>query len=294
MSLEARIRTGKHPGGPLAYLELTKPGITLFVAVTAVAGYVMAALPEVLWGRLVHLVLGTGASTAGALALNQYLEREADGFMVRTRKRPVPSGRIPPERARWFGWALLLAGVGHLWFRTGWAPALAAATTALLYNGIYTPLKLRSPLATPFGAIPGALPALVGWTAHAGTLELRGMVLFGILFFWQLIHVLALGWNLAEDYARAGFQLIPSGSPRLISGLMVGSAAALFLLSILPALLDMTGGLYLTAAVVLGLGLGSTTIAFLLQPTKPRGRLVFLGSLLYHPLLLTLMVAGAF
>ena len=292
MSVEERIRAG-WGGRAGAYLELTKPGITIFVAVTAAAGYLMAAIPEVQLPGLLHLVVGVTLSTAGSLALNQYLERRPDSVMLRTRGRPVPSGRIPPGHARIFGWLLIVAGIGHLWFWLGWLPALVTATAALLYDAVYTPLKLRSPLATPVGAVPGALPALIGWTAHAGAIDARGMTLFGILFLWQLIHVLALGWNLRRDYARAGFQLIPPGSDRLISGLMVGHAVVLLPLSILPGVLGMSGTVYFAGALVLGGGMLAVTVAFMLHPTKQRCSRVFLGSLLYHPLLLGVMVAGA-
>ena len=289
---EDRIRVG-WTDRAVAYLELTKPGITVFVAVTATAGYLLASLPDALLGELFHLVAGITAATAGSLALNQYLERQPDSVMLRTRGRPVPSGRIPPGHARLFGWVLLVAGIGHLWYWGGWLPALITAAAAFLYDAVYTPLKLRSPLATPVGAVPGALPALIGWSAHAGTVDARGMSLFGILFLWQLIHVLALGWNLRHDYERAGFQLIPHGSDRMISGLMVGYALALLPLSLLPGVLGMTGNLYLAGALCLGVGMVGATLGFLLKPTRQRCSRVFLGSLLYHPLLLAAMVAGA-
>ena len=188
--------------------------------------------------------------------------------------------------------ALLLAGIGHLWFWTGLLPALVAAVTALLYNGAYTPLKSRSPLATPVGAVPGALPALIGWTAHTAG-DPRGLLLFGILFLWQLVHVLALGWNLREDYVRAGFQLIPPGPSRLVAGLMVGYSVALLPVSLLPAFFGMTGTVYLVAAAVLGTAMAGATTAFLLRPTRRRCHRVFLGSILYHPALMTSMVVGA-
>ena len=292
MSVEERIRAGR-TGRAGAYLELTKPGITVFVAVTAVAGYLVASMPAAIPSVLFHLVVGITLSTAGSLALNQYLERRPDSVMLRTRGRPVPSGRISARRALLFGWLLVVAGTGHLWFWVGWVPALAAAAAAFLYDAVYTPLKLRPPLATPVGAVPGALPALIGWSAHAGTVDARGMTLFGIIFLWQLIHVLALGWNLRQDYDRAGFQLIPPGSDRLISGLMVGNALVLLPLSILPSVLGMTGVLYLAGALVLGAGMVAVTLAFRINPTKQRCSRVFLGSLLYHPLLLAAMVAGA-
>ena len=276
-----------------SYFELTKPGITFFVAVTAAVGYLMAVLPIVDWMTLFHVTLGTTLSTAGALALNQYIERDADGLMLRTQLRPIPSGRVPPERARLFGGLLLVAGIGHLLFWVGPLPTFLTALSAYLYNGVYTPMKKTSPLATPVGAIPGALPALIGWTAATSSVDARGMALFGILFLWQLIHVLALGWNLRADYERAGFQLIPPGSSRMISVFMVGYAAALLPLSVLPTALNMTGFVYLVGAVILGLGMVGVTLAFLLNPTKQRCSRVFLGSLIYHPVLLGLMVFGA-
>lgn len=291
MSLEERVRRGGGRGGLFAYLELVKPGITLFVTATAAAGCVVAA-GEMQWTTVAHVALGTGLSTAGALALNQYLERRPDALMLRTQGRPLPSGRLSAGRARLFGAALVAGGVGHLAFWLGWLPALVAAAAAVLYNAVYTPLKLRSPVATPVGAVPGALPALIGWTAGAGGVDARGMAFFGILFFWQLIHVLALGWTLREDYARAGFQLIPAVSPRMLAVFLVGYAAALALASAAPAFLGMTGGPYLAGALALGAAMLAACAAFLLKPTRRRCRRVFVGSLLYHPLLLALMVAG--
>ncbi len=293
MTLEDRIRE-RRGGGVGAYIELTKPGITFFVSVTSAAGYLIASVPVPAIADLLHLTLGVMLSTAGALALNQYLEREPDSLMIRTRSRPVPSGRVPPERAALFGFLLLAAGIGHLWFRLGWLPAFVTAMSAVLYDAVYTPLKLRSPIATPVGAIPGALPVLIGWAAYTGGVDARGMTLFGILFLWQLIHVLALGWNLRHDYKRAGFQLIPGGGAGIISGLMVGHAAALLALSTVPALLGMAGRVYLIGALVLGAAMVAAALAFLLNPTRQRCNRVFMGSLLYHPLLLGLMVAGAF
>ncbi len=291
MTLEERIRARRGAAG--AYLELTKPGITFFVAVTSAAGYLMAALPTVDFADLLHLALGVALGTSGALALNQYLERGPDSLMIRTQPRPVPSGRVAPNSAARFGWLLLVAGIGHLWFWLGWLPALITALSALLYNAVYTPLKLRSPVATPVGAIPGALPVLIGWTAHSPGVDARALTLFGILFLWQLIHVLALGWNLRDDYERAGFQLIPPGSAGIISGLMVGYAVALLALSTVPALLGMAGLVYLFGALLLGAAMLAAAVAFLRNPTRQRCNRVFLGSLVYHPLLLGLMVAGA-
>ncbi|MGI9628919.1 MAG: protoheme IX farnesyltransferase, partial [Longimicrobiales bacterium] len=175
----------------------------------------------------------------------------------------------------------------------GGLSALLTLFSAVLYDMVYTPMKRTSPLATPVGAIPGALPALIGWTAHAGSVDARGLTLFGILFLWQLIHVLALAWNLKDDYERAGFQLIPRGSSRMISIIMVGYAAVLVPVSLVPSALNMTGGAYLIGATLLGMGMVWVTTGFLLKPTQQRCRRVFVGSLIYHPVLLVLMVTGA-
>ncbi len=289
MTLEERIRSRRF-GSVGALLELVKPGITAFVALTAACGYLMASgfAPAPLF----HLALGVVLATAGALALNQYFERVPDAKMRRTRGRPIPSGRVKPRVAALLGSALLVAGVGHLWFWIGAAPALVTAASALLYNGVYTPLKPRSAFATPAGAIPGALPVLIGWLGGGGSLDRGGLALFGILFCWQLVHVLALGWSLREDYRRAGFRLIPTGPAGKIAGLMVGSALALLALSMVPALGDRTGPLYLPGALCLGFGMVVLTLRFLRSPTDGRCRRVFLGTLFYWPALLGLMVLG--
>ena len=275
-----------------AYLELTKPTIAAFVAFTAAVGFLVADTVPVALGGIAHVLLGIALSSAGALALNQCLERESDALMLRTRERPIPSGRISPGRALLFAVALLVAGVGHLLHWVGWIPALLAGASALLYNGVYTPLKRLSSLATPVGAVPGALPILIGWTARTGALDLEGTALFAIHFLWQLVHVLALGWNLRNDYARAGFRLIPPGSDRLVSWLMVGYAGALLPLALAPWLLGMADDLYAASALILGAGMIAVTGAFHFRPTGRRVRRVFLASLLYHPLLLGALVAG--
>ena len=277
-----------------AYFELIKPMITAFVAFTAAVGFLVADVAHIDLPGTLQVFLGVALCSAGALALNQFLEREADALMLRTCGRPLPSRRISPGRACLFACVLLVAGVAHLIHWVGWLPALLASGSALLYNLVYTPLKRLSPLATPVGAIPGALPVLIGWAARTGALDTEGTALFAIHFLWQLVHVLALGWNLRHDYERAGFRLIPAGSDRLIAWLMVGHAALLFPLALAPRMLGLADDLYAAAALVLGGGMVAVTLAFLLGPTARSGRRVFVASLLYHPLLLAALVAGAF
>lgn len=277
--------------GLKAYYELTKPGIATFVAITAGASYFVATAgrPDVL--QLVEVLVGTGVATAGALALNQYVEREVDGRMHRTRSRPLPSGRMDPRRALAF--ALLLLGVGVAWLAVsvGFLPAFLTAASAALYIGAYTPLKSRSYLATLVGAVPGAIPGLIGWSAATGGLEAGAWVLFGIYFLWQLPHVLALAWLLREDYERVGFFLAPPTDPdgNRIARHMVYHSVSLLLLSLVPSILGLTGLVYFGGALILSGGMLASAVAAAREMTAIRARRVFRASLLYQPLLLLLL-----
>ncbi len=275
-----------------AYYELTKPGIAGFVVITAGVSYYVAVGGQATFVPVIHTLLGVFLATAGALALNQYIERAVDGLMERTRSRPLPSGRLSPARALLFGLALLIGGVLHLGFLVGWLPALLTLASAIAYNGIYTPMKPRSYMATLLGAIPGAMPALIGWSAATGAVTLGALVLFAIAFLWQLPHVLALAWLLREDYERAGFFLSPPADPagKVIGRQMILYSTALLPISILPTFLELTGGLYLSGALVLGTGLLALSVRAHLHMTRARARSVFLASLGYQPLLLGLML----
>jgi protoheme IX farnesyltransferase len=237
-----------------------------------------------------HTMLGTGLATAGALSLNQFVERDADAIMHRTRSRPLPTGRVRPMEALGFGSTLLMAGLIYMALAVGALPALITAASGLMYHGVYTPLKTRSYMATLAGAVPGALPMLIGWTAATGTIDRGGLALFLIGYLWQLPHVLGLAWMLREDYARVGFNLIPPGGSRSIGVQMVISTALLIPASQLPTLLGYTGAVYSVGAVVLGLAFLSTAVGAARDLTDARARRVFFGSLLYHPLLLGLML----
>jgi len=275
-----------------AYYELTKPGIAVFVAITAGASYFVAAAarPDVL--RLLETLVGTGIATGGALALNQYVEREVDGRMKRTRSRPIPSGRMAPRRALAFACLLLALGVAILGVSAGFLPAVLTAASAALYIGAYTPLKSRSYAATLVGAIPGAIPGLIGWSAATGGLEPGAWVLFGIYFLWQLPHVLALAWLLKEDYERVGFFLAPPTDPagNRIGRHMVYHSVSLLLLSLVPTLVGLTGMIYLTGAAVLSLAMLASAVSAAREMSAKRARRVFRASLLYQPLLLLLLL----
>ena len=274
-----------------SFCELTKPGIAAFVTVLAGVSFYMGARGEADAVLLLHALLGTLFATAGALALNQWAERNADARMARTRGRPLPSGRVKPREALGFGAMLLAAGIGHLAITAGLLPAWLTAIAAATYLLAYTPLKSRSYLATLVGAFPGAFPALIGWSAATGRIELGAVVLFAIAFLWQLPHVLALAWLLREDYARVGFFLTPptDGSGARIGRHMVYHSISLLVLSGFPTLLGLTGLVYLGGAVLLGFVMLALTSLAAARMTPTRARRVFLYSLLYQPLLMALL-----
>lgn len=281
------------PAGRLAlYYQLTKPGIAGFVMITAGVSYYVASRGRAEVLPVLNTLLGTAVATGGALALNQYVERDVDAVMHRTRTRPIPSGRMAPREALVFGATLLALGVGYLWGTVGWLPAIITAVSAAAYLWVYTPLKSRSYLATIVGAFPGAFPALIGWTAATGRVDLGGMVLFGIAFLWQLPHVLALAWLLREDYGRVGFFLTPptDGSGERIGKHMVYHCVSLLFLSLLPTLLGYTGVVYLVGAVLLTGALLAACVQAAMDMTRHRARRVFLGGLLYQPAMLVLML----
>lgn len=259
--------------------------------ITAGVSYYVAAQGSADLLPVIHTLVGVGLGTAGALALNQYVERDVDAVMKRTRSRPLPSGRLRPGQALAFGWGLLVAGLIYLGLLVGWLPSMLTAASAAAYILAYTPLKTRSYLATLVGAVPGAFPALIGWSAATGTVEFGGVLLFCIAFLWQLPHVLALAWLLREDYARVGFFMSPPMDPAgvRIGKHMVYHSVSLLLISGLPTLLGMAGSIYLVGALLLG----SITLAFSIsaaaEMSRTRARKVFLWSLIYQPALLALL-----
>lgn len=275
-----------------AFLELTKPGIAVFVMITAGVGYYLGTRARVDPAALVHTLVGTLVSTGGALALNQYLEREPDGIMLRTRGRPIPSGRVSAGAALTVGAILLFLGIGYLAMTVGPAPAALTVFSAAAYILVYTPLKTRSYLATPAGAIPGAMPALIGWSAATGAVSAEAMTLFGVMFLWQLPHVLSLGWMLRDDYARVGFYLIP---PSDGDGWRIGRHLVLYTTMLIPVslsltVLGVTGPVYFWGALGLGLGLLALSVQAAIRMDDRRARRVFLATLAYHPLIMGLLV----
>ncbi|MFQ5679699.1 MAG: heme o synthase [Gemmatimonadota bacterium] len=273
------------------YLELTKPRITALVLVTAAAGFYLGSLGAVEWGLLLHTLLGTALVAAGTSAMNQVLEREVDGRMARTRGRPLPAGRLAPRSAGVFAGALAAAGVLYLFLAVNLPTALLAAAAFLVYDLAYTPLKRIHSLATLVGAIPGALPIAGGWVAARGELGGEAWALFGILFFWQLPHFLALAWLLREDYRRAGLPMLSVGDPEGLSTRHQTLVYALTLLpvSLLPAAIGMAGAAYFWAALGLGILFLARAAVFSRRPAAASARRLFHASILYLPLLLLLL-----
>ena len=273
-----------------AYYELTKPGIAGYVMISAGVSAFVGSRGRLDLALAIHTMAGIGLATAGALALNQYVERETDAVMVRTRGRPLPTERLTPMEALVFGSILLMGGVIYMALALGALPALLAAASALVYHAAYTPLKSRSYVATLTGAVPGALPMLIGWTAATGVIDRGGLTLFAIGYLWQLPHVLGLAWMLKDDYALVGFKLIPGGGARTIGMQMVGATGLLIPVSWIPTLLDLTGTPYLVVATLLGLAFLAAAIAAARDLTEVTARKVFYASLLYHPLLMGVML----
>ena len=273
------------------FAELAKPRITSLVLVTAAVGFAVGGQGSIDWLAFLVFMAGTGLLCGGASALNQYLERDADALMERTRRRPIPGGRIRPEEGLVFGLALSAAGLAVLAFVNPLTLALGAASL-VSYVLAYTPLKRVTSLCTVVGAVPGALPPLMGWAASRGSLGAAGWGLFAILFLWQLPHFLAIGWLYRDDYARGGFPMLAVTDR---DGASTGRQAVLYATALLPVtlaagLLASAGAGYLWGGLVLGLGFLACAAAFAWKRTVGSARRLFLASVLYLPLLLGLMV----
>lgn len=282
---------GRRLGRAVDFLSLTKPRVVGMVLVTTTVGFHLGAAGGVDAPRLLHTLLGTALAAAGTLALNQFLERAVDRLMERTRLRPLPDGRLQPPEALAFGAATAAAGLLFLALAVGRLPALVTVVTMGLYLFVYTPLKRRTPLCVVVGAVPGALPPVVGWAAARGDAGMGAWILFAILFLWQLPHTLAIGRLYREDYARAGIRLLPVVDPdgRSTERQIVTGSAALVAVALLPTLSGLTGPVYFVGALALGVGFLAFGMAQAISPTAVAARRLLLASLFYLPALLALM-----
>jgi heme o synthase len=273
------------------FFELSKPRVVLMVLITAFVGFYLGSGEVPNYLLLFKMLFGTALTAGGTLALNQYLERETDALMDRTRRRPLPDHRVQPREALWFGVTIALAGLIYLALAVNLLSAMVTAFITLSYLVLYTPMKPRSSLCMLVGAVPGALPPVIGWVAARGSMDIAAWVLFAIMFLWQVPHTLAIARLYCEDYAKAGIQFLPVIEPDggSTNRQIVSHSAALLAVSLLPTLLGSAGPIYFVVAFVLGSGFLAYGIRLVLQSTRQRARQLLFASLIYLPVLLLVM-----
>ena len=277
------------------YIALTKPRITWLILMSTGVGYFFGTqrgLPGWHFLTLLHTIIGTGLIASGTAALNQWYERVADGKMRRTQARPLPSGRLNPGKALIFAIAISIAGFVELWFGANPLAASIGLITLLTYLFVYTPLKQRSPHSTTIGAVPGAMPPLIGFAAARGALTWEAWVLFAILFLWQFPHFYAIAWMYKDDYARAGIRMLPVVEPdgKSTARRILLYSLALIPISLLPKFFAMAGNIYLYGALALGLLFLYYGLRIRTDRTRQQARRVLLASVVYLPLLFSLML----
>ena len=274
------------------YIDLTKPRITWLILMSTGVGYYFGMKNGFHWLIFLHTLIGTALIASGTAALNQWWEHLADAKMNRTKMRPIPAGLVSPGQALVFGTVLSIVGFLELWVGVNALTGILGALTLMSYLFLYTPMKQRSPHATTIGAIPGAMPPLIGFAAASGTLNLEAWVLFGILFLWQFPHFYSIAWMYRDDYARAGIRMLPVVEPdgASTSRQIVAFSVILIPFSLLPVFLAMTGKIYFVGAVVLGMYFLYAGVRVARERTLVRARGVLLASVLYLPVLYGLMM----
>lgn len=274
------------------YVELTKPRITWLILMSAGIGYFYGRGGEWNLAVLIHMLLGTGLLASGTAVLNQWMERDADALMRRTERRPLPAGRVTPGRALAWGVALSALGFAELLAGVNPAAALLGLFTLLSYLFLYTPLKRISPLSTTVGAVPGAMPPLIGYAAAQGGLGAEAWILGAILFLWQFPHFYSIAWMYRDDYARAGIRMKPVVEPDPASTArhIVATAALLIPVSLLPVAAGMTGWLYAAGASAAGAYLLHAGLRAASRRTLFAARAVLIATVIYLPVLFALMV----
>lgn len=274
------------------YLELTKPRITWLILMSTGIGYFFGLGSAVDWVSLVHTLVGTGLIASGTAALNQWYEFDADARMHRTRQRPIPSGRVTRTRAFWFAIALSVVGLAELTFLVNPLTGFLGLFTMASYLLLYTPMKRRSRHSTTVGAIPGAMPPLIGFAAAHGSLTAEAWVLFAILFIWQFPHFYSIAWMYREDYGRAGIRMLPVEEPDGISTARQILAFLILLIpvSLIPTALGMTGKLYLVGAGLMGLYFLRAGARVFKDKSLVHARGVLLASVVYLPVLYGLLL----
>ena len=275
-----------------AYIALTKPDVSFLVLMTTGAGYYMGTRGPIGWLHMLHTIFATMLIAAGTSALNHYIERDTDRFMRRTASRPLPSGILQPGRALAFGIFMCFAGALDLYFVTGTLASGLGILTCLSYLLAYTPLKKRTVWATFIGAIPGAIPPMIGWAAASGSLDLGAWLLFGILFFWQFPHFHAIAWMYREDYARAGILMLPvvDREGKRTFRQIILYASGLVAISLLPAILGLAGIVYFFGALVTCTGLLQMCLWAASNKENVRAKWLMHATVMHLPILLGLMI----
>lgn len=275
------------------YSALTKPRLSMLSVISSVVGYA-AARHGFSWGEFAHVFVGTGLCAGGVASLNQWMEAETDATMSRTHDRPIPSGKVPTGSAFVIGWGLLIAGLVELYVAVNGLAALFALATMIAYLGFYTPSKKRTRWSTEIGAVSGALPPLIGWSAAEGGVSALGWVLFGILFFWQIPHFMAIGWMHREDYAAVHFPMLPviDESGARVARWSLLNTALTVVVSLVPVYLGLASWLYAVTTGLLGIWFLWLAVVFL----RPEGRdesarRLFRCSITYLPLVFAALVA---
>lgn len=277
---------------PWAYVVLTKPDVTFLVVITTLAGFYLGSRGPIDWVLMLNTVLATTLVAGGTAALNQYVERELDAVMRRTAARPLPTGQLHPREVLVFGFAMIALGAAWLAIAANVLAALVALATTVLYLGLYTPLKTRTTLSTAVGAIPGALPPLIGWAAAHGSLSMGGWVLFAILFFWQFPHFMAIAWMYRQDYARAGIRMLPvvdeKGNATFRQ--IICASAILVWVSAVPSVIGMAGMYYFFGALILGMILLQVGLWANRSRTNLRAKWLMHATVAHIPILLLWLV----
>jgi protoheme IX farnesyltransferase len=274
------------------YWTLTKPELTLLSVITTITGYYLGAGDGMRASVLLHTLLGTWLVGGGAGALNQFIERQFDGMMRRTENRPLPSGRVLPSEALIFGILISVVGLLQLTVFVNPLTGFLASVTLASYLFLYTPLKRITPLSTVIGAIPGAIPPLMGWVAATNEINTEGVILFGVLFAWQVPHFLALAWMYRKDYARAGYRPLTVVDP---SGLKAARQMVLYTALLIPLAAaswrtGMLGTVPLALALLISLAFLALVGRLLIDRSNKAARQVFTGSLIYLPVLMALLI----
>ena len=289
---EVRATALAQPSKLSAYITLTKPDVSFLVLMTTGAGYYMGVRGPIGWLHMIHVIVATMMIAAGTAALNHYIERESDRYMRRTASRPLPTGVLTPNEALRFGVVLSLAGAVDLYLTAGFWPCFLGVFTCLSYLLAYTPLKKHTVWATFIGAIPGAIPPMIGWTAATGKMDAGAWLLFAILFVWQFPHFHAIAWMYREDYARAGILMLPvvdKEGKRTFRQIIL-YAAALVAVSLLPAIMGFAGVLYFFGALVTCTGLVQVCLWAAHAKTNTRAKWLMHATVLHIPILLGLMM----